>query len=72
MLEQIGVPGLIVITFMAMMAFIVIWPAATICRRLGFSPLMGVFAAVPLANLVLLWYVAVSPWPRVDTAPRSV
>jgi len=31
-----------------------------------------VFAVVPLANLILLWYVALSPWPRVGTAPRSV
>jgi hypothetical protein len=72
MFEQVGMPGLIVILFMAVMAFIVIWPATTICRRLGFSPLLGVFAVVPLANLILLWYVALAPWPRVGTAPRSV
>jgi hypothetical protein len=72
MLEQVGMPGLIVVLFMAAMAFIVIWPATTICRRLGFSPLLGVFAVVPLANLILLWYVALSPWPRLGTAPRSV
>jgi hypothetical protein len=30
---------------------------------IGFPPLLGLLAVVPLANLVLLWVVAFSPWP---------
>jgi hypothetical protein len=67
-----GRPGLLVIAFMATMAFIVIWPASRICRRIGFSPVLGVLAVLPLANLLLLWYVALAEWPRVETGPRSV
>ena len=67
-----GRPGLLVIAFMVTMAFIVIWPAANICRRLGLPAWLGVLAVLPLANLLLLWYVALTPWPRVETGPRSV
>lgn len=45
------------------MALILIWPAARICRKAGFSPLLGVLAVVPIANIVLLWFVALADWP---------
>ena len=67
-----GRPELLVIALMVTMAFIVIWPAARICRRLGLPALLAVLAVVPLANLLLLWYVALAQWPRVETGPRSV
>lgn len=63
-MNRIGMPELGVVMAMAVMALIVIWPASTICRRLGFSPWLGVFAAVPLANLILLWFIALSQWPH--------
>jgi hypothetical protein len=59
----IGVPELIIILVVACMGVVVVWPAARICRRVGFSPWLGVLAVVPVANLVLLWFVAVAPWP---------
>ena len=71
-MSVIGVPELVVIAAMAMMALLIIWPAATICRRLGFSPWLGVFAVVPLANVLLLWFVALSEWPVVQPTPRRV
>jgi hypothetical protein len=46
------------------MGLVVVWPAARICSRLGFSPWLGILAMVPIANVILLWFVAVSPWPR--------
>ena len=71
-MSRIGMPELIVIAFMAAMAFVMIWPAATICRRLGFSPLLGVLIVVPVANVILLWYLALSQWPRIEPGARSV
>ncbi|HET7618458.1 MAG TPA: hypothetical protein VFK20_08110 [Vicinamibacterales bacterium] len=51
------------------MLSVVIWPAGRICRRIGFSPWLGVLAVIPIANVLLLWFVAVSPWPvRGDNA----
>ena len=60
-MSPIGMPELMVLVLLGIS---VVWPAATICRRLGFSPWLGVLAAVPLANVILLWFVALSRWPR--------
>jgi hypothetical protein len=60
----VGLPEVIVLSAMVLMTLAVIWPAATICRRLGFSRWLGVLAVVPLANLLLLWFVATAEWPR--------
>ena len=71
MLESIGTPELVIIGAMVLMAFMIIWPAATICRRLGFSRSLGFLAIVPMLNLLLLWFVALSDWPGVEPAPRG-
>lgn len=49
------------------MSLVVIWPACRIARRLGFSPWLGIVAVIPLANLVLLWVVAYTDWPAVQS-----
>ena len=68
----VGMPELVVLMAMVMMAFVVIFPAVTICRRLGFSPWLGLLSVIPLANLLLLWFIALAQWPRIETGPRSV
>ena len=68
----IGMPELVVVAVMVAMTLLVIWPMAMICRRIGFSPWLGILAAVPLANVVLLWFLALSPWPKGDAGPRSI
>lgn len=45
------------------MLAIVAYPAGRICSRLGFSPWLGPLALVPVANVLLLWFVAFSRWP---------
>jgi hypothetical protein len=49
---------------------VVIWPATVLCRRLGFSPFLGFLAIVPLANVALLWFIALSPWAADQTKDR--
>jgi predicted PurR-regulated permease PerM len=66
MFGSLGPPELIVLALIAAGLGVVIWPAARICTRVGFSPWLGVLAVVPLANLVLLWFVAIAPWPAAD------
>jgi hypothetical protein len=70
MFGRLGVPEVIIILFIVSMSFVlVIWPAGRICRRIGFSPWLGVLAVIPIANLLLLWFIAISPWPiRGDNA----
>lgn len=53
---------LIVLPILAGALLIVVYPAARICRRLGFHP-VGILSVLPVANLVLLWFVALSDWP---------
>ena len=60
----IGIPELIVILATLSMGIIVAWPAGRICRRIGYSPWLGLLAIVPLVNLILLWFVAISDWPN--------
>lgn len=60
-----GVPELFIILILVIIPFATIWPAARICRKAGFSPWLGVLIVVPLANILLLWFVAFSPWPAV-------
>jgi hypothetical protein len=62
---MVGVPELLVMLAFGVMALVVIWPAGRIASRLGFSPLLGILVVVPLANVVLLWFVALADWPAV-------
>ncbi len=73
-MDGVGVPELTVVLAIVVSSLAIVWPAGRICRRLGFSRWLGVVAVVPLANLLLLWYVAMAEWPGVrpqagSTAP---
>lgn len=61
---SLHLPEVIVVgaAFVVSSLFLVI-PSARICQRLGFSPWLGAVAVIPLANLILLWFVAFSDWP---------
>jgi hypothetical protein len=72
MQSVIGIPEVVVLIAILVMSLAVVWPAGRICRRLGFSPWLGVLAVLPLANLLLLWFVALAEWPRAENGPRSV
>jgi hypothetical protein len=72
MQSPIGIPEVAVLIAIAAMSLVVIWPAGRICRRLGFSPWLGILAALPLANVVLLWFLALSQWPKADQGPQSI
>ena len=64
---SMGLPELLVILYIAAIALAVAWPAARICDRLGFPRWLGVLAIVPVANLALLWFVALARWPSDGT-----
>ena len=72
MFGRFGGPELIIVFVIFLMWLVVIWPAGRICRRVGFSPWLGILIIVPIANLFLLWYVALSKWPRVQADPDSI
>ena len=64
---SVGSPELIIIAAIVVMALLVVWPSGRICRRVGFSPWLGVLAIVPFANILLLWFIAMVPWPATDS-----
>jgi hypothetical protein len=72
MQSVIGFPEVGAVVAIVAMLLVMVWPAGKICSRLGFSPLLGVLAALPFANLLLLWFVALAPWPNGETGPRSI
>jgi hypothetical protein len=68
----IGVPELLIIAVFVCMAMVVIWPVARICSRLGFSPWLAILVLVPIGNLFLLWFIALSPWPALPSDQPGV
>ena len=62
-MTSIGIPELAVILAIVSTSLVVIWPAGRICRRAGFSSWLGLLTIVPIANVVLLWFVALADWP---------
>ena len=60
MFGSIGVPELVIVLVVAV---IVVWPATRICAKAGYSPWLGVVIVIPLANILLLWFLALADWP---------
>ena len=44
-------------------AIIAIVPFWRICARVGYSPWLSLLLAVPLVNLVFIYFLAFSDWP---------
>jgi hypothetical protein len=57
------------IMFAALVALI-LYPAGRILTRIGFSPFWSVVALIPFANLIGLWVLALTAWPRDGKKPQ--
>lgn len=69
-MHSIGLPELIIVLGVGIVAAaVVILPVSIILRRIGYSPFLSIAAVVPLLNLALLWFVAISRWPGVEQRP---
>jgi hypothetical protein len=65
--EMLVIRWIVILSLLQLVAF---WK---ILGRMGFPPWLAIMASVPLVNLIILYYVALTPWPR-DRAlepPRS-
>lgn len=47
-------------------AILILYPIGRILGRIGFSPFWSIVAVVPLVNLIGLWVMAFTDWPRID------
>lgn len=54
---------IILLTGISVLFVAVIWPISKILRRAGFNGWLSLLYFVPLANIIMLWVFAVSPWP---------
>jgi predicted PurR-regulated permease PerM len=71
MIDNVGVPELAVSLLIALVLLGVVWPATRVCQRVGLPRWLGVLAVVPLANVGLLWYVALVKWPLTGSPLRA-
>lgn len=44
-------------------AILLVWPACRVCSKAGFAWQLGLLAAVPVFNLILLLVLAFVEWP---------
>ena len=69
MFEGFGVTKAMVLALILLVYIgLIVLPAAIICRRIGRPWWFGAFALVPVVNIGLLWFVAVTNW---DTAAAN-
>ena len=45
------------------LAILYIYPTWRICQKAGYPGWLGVFIVIPLANLALLYFLALGQWP---------
>jgi hypothetical protein len=57
-LEMPVIRWIVILSLLQLVAF---WK---ILGRMGFPPWLAIMASVPLVNLIILYYVALTPWPR--------
>jgi hypothetical protein len=53
-----------VISWIAILSLLQLVAFWRILGRMGFPPWLAIIASLPLVNLIVLYYVAMSPWPR--------
>jgi hypothetical protein len=52
-----------VIRWIVILSLLQVVPFWRIFRRMGVPPFLSIMASVPLVNLIVLYYVAMTPWP---------
>ena len=57
------------IRWIAILSLLQLVPFWKIFGRMGFPPWLAVIASLPLVNLIVLYYVALTPWPRYGSLP---
>ncbi len=52
------------IRWIVILSLLQVVPFWRIFGRMGFPPWLSIMASLPLVNLIVLYYVAMTPWPR--------
>jgi hypothetical protein len=56
-------PEMPVIRWIVILSLLQIVPFWRIFRRMGLPPWLAIMASIPLVNLIVLYHVALTPWP---------
>jgi uncharacterized membrane protein YagU involved in acid resistance len=67
--------GVTEIFFIVLFAFVfgivvTVWPYWRIFRKAGFSAALSILMMVPIANIVMLFYLAYAEWPAMKNDPQ--
>jgi len=60
-----------VIRWIVILSLLQLVPFWRIFRRMGLPPWLAIMASVPLVNLIVLYYAAMTPWPAEATWSRE-
>jgi hypothetical protein len=72
MVGTIGLAEVVVLLSAVLVgALVVVWPVSRILSRLGFPVWLAPIAAIPLLNIVLLYFVAFNTPPTDISRPRG-
>jgi hypothetical protein len=55
--------GLLVAAMVLALFVAIVWPFALILKKAGYSPGWGLLAVLPVAPLVMLYFIALANWP---------
>jgi hypothetical protein len=64
--------AIVVVILLLAYCGILLFPVARILRRTGYSPWLAIAALIPVANIALLWFLALSPWAAERTEDRAL
>ena len=59
------------IRWIVILSLLQLVPFWRIFRRMGLPPWLAIMASVPLVNLIVLYYAAMTPWPAESTWPQE-
>jgi hypothetical protein len=70
---NLGITEIIIIALFAVAFAIVatVWPYWRIFRKAGFPPPLSLLMLVPIANIVMLFYLAYADWPALKKHERE-
>jgi uncharacterized membrane protein len=72
-MSNLGVTEIMAICmFVLMFGIVILIPYWRIFAKAGFSPRLSLLMIVPLANIVMLYYLGFKEWPSLEETPKSV
>lgn len=61
---QLGVPEVLLLVLVIPVFLLFAYLFGRVCRKAGFSPWLGVAGVIPVANFLLLLFLAFTEWPN--------